>query len=57
MAKEFDPSSTRFVACPVRLADISVHPNGDYPNKVKARAVSGKVYEVDEDGDRIKDDH
>ena len=29
----------RFVACPVRLEDIAVHPNGDYRDKVKARGV------------------
>jgi hypothetical protein len=40
----------RFVACPVRVEDIVVHPNGLYPDKVKARAVCGPVYEVREDG-------
>ena len=29
--------SMRFVACPVRLADMVVHPQGDYPDQVKAR--------------------
>jgi hypothetical protein len=40
----------RFVACPVRLEDIAVHPQGVYPDKVKARAVCAPVYEVHEDG-------
>jgi hypothetical protein len=40
----------RFVACPVRVEDIVIHPDGAYPNKVKARAVCGPVHEVDEDG-------
>jgi hypothetical protein len=40
----------RFVACPVRLEDIVPHPNGLYPDKVKARAVCAPVYEVHEDG-------
>jgi hypothetical protein len=39
----------RFVACPVRLEDIVVHPAGTYPDKVKARAVCAPVYEVHED--------
>ena len=42
--------SMRFVACPVRLADMVVHPQGDYPDQVKARGVCGPVYEVHEDG-------
>lgn len=40
----------RFVACPVRLTDIAVHPRPVYPDKVKARAVCAPVYEVREDG-------
>jgi hypothetical protein len=40
----------RFVACPVRLADIAMHPRPLYPDKVKARAVCAPVYEVREDG-------
>jgi len=43
----------RFVACPVRLEDIVVHPDGTYPDKVKARAVCAPVYEVREDGSRV----
>jgi len=42
--------SMRFVACPVRLEDIVVFPQGDYPDQVKAPAVCAPVYEVDEDG-------
>ena len=40
----------RFVACPVRLEDMVVHPNGDYPDKVKVSGVCAPVYEVHEDG-------
>ena len=40
----------RFVACPVRLADIAVHPRPVYPDKVKVPAVCAPVYEVREDG-------
>ncbi|MGH2980166.1 MAG: hypothetical protein ACRDLQ_11115 [Solirubrobacterales bacterium] len=46
----------RFLACPVRLEDIVVHPNGIYPDKVKARGVCAPVYEVDEDGAPVAQD-
>ena len=46
----------RFVACPVRLADIVVHPNGIYPDKVKASGVCAPVYEVDQDGAPVAPD-
>ncbi|MGH3370869.1 MAG: hypothetical protein ACRDPR_12800, partial [Nocardioidaceae bacterium] len=39
----------RFVACPVRLDDMAVHPNGNYPSTAKARQVCAPVYEVHED--------
>jgi hypothetical protein len=40
----------RFVACPVRVADIVTHPGGEYPDTVKAPGVCAPVYEVDELG-------
>ncbi len=40
----------RFVACPVRVADIVTHPDGFYPDTVKAPGVCAPVYEVDELG-------
>jgi hypothetical protein len=46
--------SMRFVACPVRLEDIVVFPQGDYPDQVKAPAVCAPVYEVDEDGTPVE---
>ena len=45
--------ATRFVACPVRLAEIVTHPGGDYPDTVKAPGVCAPVYEVDEQGRTI----
>lgn len=42
--------ATRFVACPVRLAEIVTYPGGDYPDTVKAPGVCAPVYEVDEQG-------
>jgi hypothetical protein len=41
--------AARFVACPVRLDDMVVHPDGRYRDKVKARAVCAPVYEVGPD--------
>jgi hypothetical protein len=41
---------TKYVACPVLLADIAVHPNPKHPDKVKARGCCAPVYEVDYDG-------
>jgi len=53
-ALEFAPKAKRFVACPVKLADIVVHPNGTYPQKIKAPGVCGPVVEVDRLGDPVK---
>jgi hypothetical protein len=44
----------RYVACPVALASIVVHPDGEYPEKVKAPRVSAPCWEVDRDGKRIE---
>jgi hypothetical protein len=52
-ALEFAPEAKRFVACPVKLADIVVHPAGTYPQKIKAPGVCGPVVEVDRDGKPI----
>jgi hypothetical protein len=43
----------RFVACPVRVADIAYHRNAVYRDKVKARGVCAPVYEVREDGQPV----
>lgn len=40
----------RFVACPVRVADIVTRPDGYYPDIVKAPGLCAPVYEVDELG-------
>ena len=53
MTIEFDNNATRFLACPVRLSEMAVHPDGDYPQKVKARRVALPCYEVDRDGKPI----
>jgi hypothetical protein len=52
-ALSYDRQATRFVACPVRLAEIVVHPDGS-PTKVKAPRVVGKgCVEVDRTGKPI----
>lgn len=43
-----------YMACPVKLSDIVVHPNGDYPQKVKAKSCCAPIWEVDRDGNKIK---
>jgi hypothetical protein len=53
MTREFVTNPEKFVGCPVALADMAIHPNGDFPQKVKARGCCGPVYEVDEDGELI----
>ncbi|MDR3471574.1 MAG: hypothetical protein P4M09_07770, partial [Devosia sp.] len=53
MAKSFNPCAVHAVACLVRLEDIVVHPDGDYPDKVKFRGCCRPVYEVDWDGKPI----
>ena len=43
----------KYMACPVALKDIVVHPNGLYPDKIKARGCCAPVWECDEDGNKI----
>ena len=52
-ALSFHPQAKRFAACLVSLADIAVHPDGAYPEKVKARAVAKPCIEVDIHGREI----
>ena len=54
-AKGFNCDATRYVACPVALADIAVHHPALYPEKVKARRVTEPgCYEVDARGRRVE---
>lgn len=53
MAKSFNMSAEKYAACPVKLDDIVVHPNGSSPEKVKAEKVSRPCYEVDIHGNRL----
>lgn len=54
MALEFHDSAKRFAACPVNLKDIAVHPDGQMPQKVKAKACCAPVWEVDRRGNKIE---
>ncbi len=54
MAREFFSDNPRYLACPVRLKDIVVHPDGEYPQKVKAKKCAGPIWECDIDGERIE---
>ena len=50
VALSFKPDAARFVACPVLVSEIVVHPDGAYPNKVKAPRVAVPCWEVDRYG-------
>ena len=52
-ALKFAREATRFVACPVAVSDLAVHPNGNYPEKVKAKGCCAPVWECDEDGEAV----
>jgi hypothetical protein len=51
----FHAGAQRFVACPVAIDDIVVHKDPEYPAKIKARAVCAAIYEVDLNGDPVKE--
>jgi hypothetical protein len=51
---EFVNEAKRFVACPVRVDEIVVHKNAEYPQKVKAPRVALPCYEVDVHGNRVE---
>ena len=51
---EFDNAATRFMACPVALADMRPPTRADrYPHKIKARRVCAPIWEVDRHGQRL----
>jgi hypothetical protein len=54
MAEEFHDDPDHFVACPVLLSEIVVHPDGTYPAKCKAPRVAAPCWEVDRDGQKIE---
>lgn len=52
MTKEFC-TPEKFIAGWVNLADMAVHPNGDYPQKCKIHRYAGPVWECDIDGNPV----
>jgi hypothetical protein len=52
MTQEFMPKAKRYMACPVKLSDIVVHPNGSYPQKIKSKGCCGPIWEVDLYGEK-----
>jgi hypothetical protein len=55
MALAYDGSATKFVACGVKVSEIAVHKNADYPDKVKAPRVVRACVEVDIDGNPVSE--
>ncbi len=55
MAEEFNRDPAHFVACPVAVSEIAVHPDGSMPQKVKAPRVCAPCWEVDVDGERLEE--
>jgi hypothetical protein len=53
MAEEFKESPKHFVACPVLVSEIVVHPEGTHPQKVKAPRVCAPLWECDRDGNKL----
>ena len=54
MTLEFVGNPEHYVACPVALKDMVVHPDGDMPQKCKAQRCCAPIWECDEDGKRIE---
>jgi hypothetical protein len=56
MALQFhNPPDVRFIACPVKLADMRAPREDDsYQNKVKAKGCAAPIWEVDRNGESVK---
>ena len=52
-ALAFDSSGTKFVACPVKLKDLAITKNLEYPGKIKGHGCCDPVYECDDGGQPI----
>jgi hypothetical protein len=53
-ASTFDSHATKYLACPVAVADMRAPKAGDcYPQKIKAKGCAGPVVEVDVNGKRV----
>jgi hypothetical protein len=50
----FDSMGTKFVACPVKVSEIVVHKDPQYPNKIKAPRVCAPTWEVTIFGKKVE---
>ena len=51
---QFDSMGTKFIACPVKVSEIAVHKDPQYPTKIKAPRVCSPTWEVDIFGKSVK---
>jgi hypothetical protein len=51
---QFNSDARHFIACPIKVSEIVVHENADYPDKVKAPRLCKPCYEVDRYGNPVK---
>jgi hypothetical protein len=49
----FKSDAKKFVACPVRVKDIVVHKDAQFPDKIKAEKCCAPVWEVNRDGETV----
>ena len=54
MALTYASDAKRFIACPVLVSEIVVHPDATYPDKVKAPRCIAPVWEVDRYGNEVR---
>jgi len=54
MCYQFDAEGKKFVACPVKVSEIVVHKDPNYPTKIKAPRVCAPTWEVDVNGKKIE---
>jgi hypothetical protein len=54
MTLEFNKEATKFVAVPIKLKDFVVHPDGEYPQKVKGKCGCAPMLEVDQNGKAVE---
>lgn len=54
MALRFNRWARRFVACPVKVSEIVMHPGGALPEMIKAPRVSAPCWECDIHGKRLQ---
>ena len=56
MTKEFTKNATKFIACPVAIADMRAPDIDDYyPSKIKARGSFAPCWECDKNGKKVEE--